>query len=162
MPFNTISMATKGSMYMSGWTGSGGAARSLIRTKVNSATSLFVSPARRISFMALNWFISRGPKILFGTSASVERKTSMRACAGTTLKVRVAEPSVLKGTLFVTLRPRCACPSGLGHCHFGLPRVQASSAALNMESEFKDWLGRLGCLCEVSSASKYRPTKSAR
>ena len=85
---------------MIGCVGSGGEAKSLMRTNVSSATSPWntnafflwlkrrlVSPARKISFMAWNCVRRRGPKSLFSTPFSLARKSSMSACAGTTLRV---------------------------------------------------------------------------
>mmetsp|Transcript_119175 Transcript_119175/g.282831 ORF Transcript_119175/g.282831 Transcript_119175/m.282831 type:complete len:284 (+) Transcript_119175:788-1639(+) len=84
-PLRTMRIATKGSTYINGCSGSGGAAKSLIRTKVNSATRRLVSPASKISRMAWNCLKICGPKIFRWISPSCERNSSIKAEAGTTL-----------------------------------------------------------------------------
>mmetsp|Transcript_36780 Transcript_36780/g.82127 ORF Transcript_36780/g.82127 Transcript_36780/m.82127 type:complete len:232 (-) Transcript_36780:285-980(-) len=83
MPFATMRTATRGSKYMIGCKGSGGAARSLMRTKVSSATSRLASPASRISRIALYCVMSLAPKIFLCISPSCAKKTSSSGAAGT-------------------------------------------------------------------------------
>mmetsp|Transcript_77237 Transcript_77237/g.184960 ORF Transcript_77237/g.184960 Transcript_77237/m.184960 type:complete len:204 (-) Transcript_77237:1427-2038(-) len=94
-PLSMMRAATKGSINKRTPIFSGGAARSLMRTKVSSATKRLVSPARRISRIASNCVCNLEPKILRCTSASCTMKTSINACNGTTLYLRCGFPSTL-------------------------------------------------------------------
>mmetsp|Transcript_56998 Transcript_56998/g.90343 ORF Transcript_56998/g.90343 Transcript_56998/m.90343 type:complete len:255 (-) Transcript_56998:529-1293(-) len=126
-PLEMMMKATKGSRNTPMLLSSGGAAKSLIRTKVNSATKRLVSPAKRISFMALNCFIYRLPKILLWISHSLARKTSINGLAGTMLNCLLTPANGSKVCCMEALRFRLRLFSGEGQCHTGVPLTSGTA-----------------------------------
>mmetsp|Transcript_25145 Transcript_25145/g.52195 ORF Transcript_25145/g.52195 Transcript_25145/m.52195 type:complete len:235 (-) Transcript_25145:595-1299(-) len=120
-PLVMMTEATMGSRNTPMLLSSGGAAKSLMRTKVNSATKRLVSPASKISFIALNCFMYRGPKILLWTSHSFARKISINGMAGTRLKCLLTPANGSKVCCMEALRCRLRLVSEQGQCHTGLP-----------------------------------------
>mmetsp|Transcript_23099 Transcript_23099/g.54523 ORF Transcript_23099/g.54523 Transcript_23099/m.54523 type:complete len:236 (-) Transcript_23099:350-1057(-) len=167
MPLPIIRTATRGSKYMIGCIGSGGAARSLILTKVSSATRRLVSPASRISLMALYWLRPFAPKILLCTSVSCAKKMSSKGCAGITLYVVVLREGWTKTLSPPPLRLKLARMVGRsrvavadGHCHLGFPSLHsgvsmtscAPKSMVFMVTLF--WLGLLSSFVTNSSWTK--------